>query len=195
MISSKRESRKPSKNTETSSYLWSGTCDITVKEGKFIKLGHRNKKTIDLIVNRYRRAINIVDKFSGAEIKYNKTKGHKKPAKFRVEDFKVTNQIKELNKRTAEVNESLNKNIIRTSKYYFISRSVKRGGRRKSIKISINKRDGVHSRQLLTCSLAITKQILIDTYSECYNIEQHCELVQLVVEEEEQLAILTATEK
>jgi hypothetical protein len=51
--------------------------------------------------------------------------------------------------------------------------------------ISINKRDGVHSGQLL--SLAITKQILIDTYSECYNIEQHCEIVQLAVEEEELL--------
>ena len=115
-------------------------------------------------------------------VKYNKTKGHKKPAIFRVEDFKVTNQIKELNKRIAELNESLNKNTIRTSKYYFISRSVKRGGRRKSIKISINKRDGVHQGQLL--SLAITKQILIDTDSECYNIEQHCELVQLAIEEE-----------
>ena len=78
------------------------------------------------------------------------------------------------------MNESLNKNTIRTSKYYFRSRSVKRGGRRKSIKISINKRDGVHQEQLL--SLAITKQILIDTYSACYNIKQHCELVQLAVE-------------
>ena len=86
------------------------------------------------MINQYRRAIKIVDKFSGAEIKfidcplqsivkYNKTKGHKKPAKFRVEDFKVTNQIKELKKRIAEVNESLNKNTIRTSEYYFRSRS------------------------------------------------------------------------
>ena len=119
-------------------------------------------------------------------VKYNKTKGHKKPAKFRVEDFKVTNQIKELNKRITKLNESLNRNTIRTSKYYFISRSVKRGGRKKSM-ISINKRDGVHSGQLL--SLAITKQILIDTYSECYNIEQHCEIVQLAVEEEELLLL------
>jgi hypothetical protein len=39
----------------------------------------------------------------------NKTKGHKKPAKFRVEDFKVTNQIKELNKRITKLNESLNR--------------------------------------------------------------------------------------
>jgi hypothetical protein len=61
--------------------------------------------------------------------------------KFRVEVFKLTNQIKELNKRIAELNESLNKNTIRTSEYYFRSRSVKRGGRRKSIKIAINKRD------------------------------------------------------
>jgi hypothetical protein len=41
-------------------YLWSGTCDITVKVGKFIKLRHQNNKTIDLIVNHYRRAISIV---------------------------------------------------------------------------------------------------------------------------------------
>jgi dsDNA-specific endonuclease/ATPase MutS2 len=47
----------------------SGTCDITVKEGKFIKLRHQDNKTIDLIVNQYRRAIKIVDKFPGDEIK------------------------------------------------------------------------------------------------------------------------------
>jgi hypothetical protein len=51
-------------------YLWSGTWDITVKEGKFIKLRQRDNKTIDLIVNQYRRAISTVGKFPGAEIKY-----------------------------------------------------------------------------------------------------------------------------
>ena len=127
-------------------YVWSGTCNITAKEGKFIKLRHRDNKTIDLIVNQYRRAIKIVDKFPGAEIKfidcslqsivkYNKTKGHKKTAIFRLEDFKVTNQIKELNKRIAELNESLNKNTIRTSKYYFRSKT----GRSKKINKDLNK--------------------------------------------------------
>ena len=179
-------------------YLWSGTCDLTVKEGKFIKLRNRNNKTIDLIVKQYKRAIKIVDRFPRAEIKivdcpilsivnFNKTKGHKQPATFRVDDFKVTNQIKELNKRIVQLNDNLGKNTIRTSKYYFRSRNVKSGGRRKSVKISINQRDGVHPGQLL--SLAITKQLLIDTYSECYHIEQHCELVQLRVEEEELLSL------
>ena len=76
-------------------YVWSGTCNITAKEGKFIKLRHRDNKTIDLIVNQYRRAIKIVDKFPGAEIKfidcslqsivkYNTTKGHKKTSNIQI---------------------------------------------------------------------------------------------------------------
>ena len=148
--------------------MWSGTCDLTIKKGKFIELRHSGKKTVDQIVEQFHRAINIVEKYPTAEIKfidcpilsivkYNTYKRHNKPEIFKVDDFSVTRQVIQLNARITHLNNSLFKNTINISKYFFRGRKVKRGGTRKSVKISINKKDGVHSGQLY--SLAIVKQI------------------------------------
>jgi hypothetical protein len=83
-------------------YLWSGTCDLTCKKGKYISLRHQNNKTVNCILDQYHRAIGIVVKHPRAEIKfidcpilsivsYNQYKGHDKPEIFKVEDFQVTN--------------------------------------------------------------------------------------------------------
>jgi hypothetical protein len=56
-------------------------------------------------------------------------------------------------------NDSLNKKTINISKYFFRGRKIKRGGTRKSVNITINKKDGIHPGKLL--SLAITKHKLI----------------------------------
>jgi len=175
-------------------YLWSGTCDITTKSGRYIKLSHISDKTVKEIVEQFERAITIIQKYPGAEIKfidcpllsivkYNKHKGHKHSEHFKADDFKATEQIKQLNSKILALNSRLSKTTIRVSKYYFRARKLKPGKYRKSINISINQRDGVHPDQLL--SLAITKHILLDTYSECYNIIDESDKVQLRVEEEE----------
>ena len=156
------------------------------------------KKTVDQIVEQFHRAINIVEKYLTAEIKfidcpilsivkYNTCKGHNKPEIFKVDDFSVTRQVIQLNARITDLNNSLFKNTINISKYFFRGRKVKRGGTRKSVKISINKKDGVHSGQLY--SLAIVKQILLYTYKECYHIWQESELLQLHTEEAELLSL------
>ncbi|CAC5373567.1 unnamed protein product [Mytilus coruscus] len=179
-------------------YLWSGTCDLTIKKGKYIHLRNRDNKTIEQIEKQYIRAIKIVEKYPAAEIKLidcpilsivsnNKYKGHNNPETFKTDDFQITRRIKHLNTKIIEINNRLNKNTINISKYFFRGRKSKKGSIRKSVKITINKRDGVHPGQLL--SLVIAKQILIDTYSECYHITQESELVTLRVEEEELLTL------
>ncbi|CAC5393843.1 unnamed protein product [Mytilus coruscus] len=86
-------------------YFWSGTCDFTIKQGKFIKLRHNQEhNTVNSILTEYKRAVTIVEKYPNVEIKfvdcpilsivnYNKHKGHTNPATFKVEDFLVTRQI------------------------------------------------------------------------------------------------------
>ena len=41
-------------------YLWAGTCDLTIKERKFLKLKYKNNRAVDDIVDQYKRAIKIV---------------------------------------------------------------------------------------------------------------------------------------
>ena len=153
-------------------YLWAGTCDLTAKEGKFIQLRHYSDKSVNEVIEQCKRAIKIVDRHSHAEIKFvdcpilsivnwNKHKKHPKALTYRGEDFKLTRQIKKLNSKIVELNNSIFKNTVRTSRYYFRGRPSKRGKTRKSVNIAINKPDGVHPGKLL--SLAITKQLRIDT--------------------------------
>jgi hypothetical protein len=85
-------------------------------------------------------------------VNYNQYKGHDKHEIFKVEDFQVTRQIKALNSEIVKLNDRLNKKTINISKYFF------RG--RKSVNITMNKKDGVHPGKLLC--LAITKHILLD---------------------------------
>jgi hypothetical protein len=46
-----------------------GTCDLTIKERKFLKLKYKNNRAVDHIVDQYKRAIKIVNKYQNAEIK------------------------------------------------------------------------------------------------------------------------------
>ncbi|CAG2228076.1 unnamed protein product [Mytilus edulis] len=107
-------------------YLWSGTCDLTKKEGRFIKIKSHSKQSIQTIEEQYNRAINIVSKYQNAEIKFidcpllsisnwNKYKGHKNPETYKVEDFLVTKQIQELNYKIYQLNSKLNKTSVKVT--------------------------------------------------------------------------------
>ncbi|CAG2188875.1 unnamed protein product [Mytilus edulis] len=107
-------------------YLWSGTCDLTKKEGRFIKLKSHSKQSIQTIEEQYNRAINIVSKYQNAEIKFidcpllsisnwNKYKGHKNPETYKVEDFLVTKQIQELNYKIYQLNSKLTKTSVKNA--------------------------------------------------------------------------------
>ena len=179
-------------------YLWAGTCDITYKKGKYIYLRHKSNHSVNNIVQEYYRAIDIIQKYPNADIKFidcpilsitkwNRIKGHKDSESFKNDDSLATHQIKLLNKRIWQINSTLKKASVRVSRYFF--RCRKRQGKvsRKSVVLSINNKDGVHPGKLL--SLAITKHILLDTYIECYNILDESEYLQITVAEEEILSL------
>lgn len=90
------------------------------------------------IVEQFERAITIIQKYPGAEIKfidcpilsigkYNKHKGHKHSERFKADDFKATEQIKQLNSKILALNSRLSKTTIQVSKYYFRARKLKPG--------------------------------------------------------------------
>jgi hypothetical protein len=79
---------------------------------------------------------------------------------------------------------------VKISKYYFRGRKRKGGKTRKSVNLSINSKDGIHPGRLL--SLAITKHILLDTYTECFDIIQESEIVQIRVDNNGQSISLIA---
>ena len=159
---------------------------------------YKNNRAVDHILDQYKRAIKIVNKYQNAEIKFidcpllsirhwNKNKGHPKPEKFKVDNCIITRQIQELDYKIWEINDQLNKTSVKISKYYFRGRKRKGDKTRKSVNLSINSRDGMHPGRLL--SLAMTKHILFDTYTECFDIIQESEIVQIGVGQNELSAL------
>jgi AMMECR1 domain-containing protein len=72
----------------------------------------------------------------------------------------------------------------KTKDRVYVTLTKRKGGKtRKSVNLSINSKDGIHPGRLL--SLAITKHILLDTYTECFDIIQESEIVQIRVEQDE----------
>lgn len=181
-------------------YLWAGTCDITQKAGKYIRLRSSSNKAVEEIISEYNRAIKIVEKFhTQAKLKimdcpissiqqWNKNKGHYNPSIFKSEDSNLTKQITFLNKKIWCINKKLGTNSVRTSQFYFRSRKERSHRSRKSIKISLNNKDGVHPGKLL--SLAITKKLLLDSYKECFITIPDNAILQILVEEEELKSII-----
>lgn len=179
-------------------YLWAGTCDITYKKGKYIFLRHQSEQAVEDILKQYQRAINIIARYKNAELKlidcpflsisnWNTSKGHPEPESFKESDLKVTNQIKSLNKGIWKLNSRLGKVSIRVSQYFIKRRKTRARKARTSVNLNINSKDGVHPGELL--SLAISKNILLDTYQECYHIIKESEHLQIRVEKEELLSL------
>ena len=189
-------------------YIWSGTCDLTVKDGESTSIRLRNKdnRTIDNIVSELKSLIRFLDRYGSNVVlrivdcpvlsitSWNKQHLHKKElstkdiAKYKLEDLKLTEQISKLNKRIWYLNYKLGYEPIKTSQFYFRTR----GGRRKhslihSVRTTLNKKDGVHPGKVI--SLVFTKLLLIDSYKECFISIPSEEILQLLVEEEELLSL------
>ena len=161
-------------------YFWSGTCDITIKKGKYIYLRSENSKIVQHITEEYYRAIDIVKNYGFKVVlkfvecptlsiyRCNFVKGKSNYNRYIKQDKTATKQIEQLNSRIREINSNiLNANTLAVSKY-LVKRRKKRGKKkpRYSVNLNVNQPDGIHpGRQL---SLAWTKYFLKDPYKECY---------------------------
>ena len=192
-------------------YLWAGTCDITKKCGKEICIRNKDNITVNNIIRDYQSIIEYLEQF-GADVilkivdlpilsiqKWN-TKHLRnnqiKPQdlqKYKDEDKILTEQISDLNKRIWQMNKTAGHQPIKTSQFYFRTRGgkVKRKQKSKkirhSVRISLNKEDGVHPGK--TVSLVITKLLLLDSYTECFISVPSEDILQIRIDEEELLKL------
>ncbi|CAC5392273.1 unnamed protein product [Mytilus coruscus] len=118
-------------------------------------------------------------------VKWNKSRNHQNPAKYKSEDFQVTRQVKLLNSKKSELNRSIGKNTIKLSQYFFRGRKVKRGGVRKPVRIAINKKDGIHPSD----SIGNIKTLLSSSqnsadYSKTAYLYINCKVQQNIVQKE-----------
>jgi len=114
-------------------YLWAGTCDITNKCGKEIRLRNKDNTTNDNIIKEYKRIIKYLEQYGSDVIikivdlpvlsieKWN-TKHLKKHCikpndlvKYKEEDKLLIDQVRDLNKRIWLLNKSTGFEPIKTS--------------------------------------------------------------------------------
>ena len=187
-------------------YLWSGTCDLTEKSGKYIRLRDKSLRTVDNIIEEYKHLLKYIEKY-GTQVtirivdcpplsieKWNNHPRRKartskeKKEEDKKEDKILTKQLRILNKQIWKLNSEQGSQPIKTSQFYFRTRGNKRKPNRHSVRITLNKSDGVHPVKLF--SLIITKQLLLDSYKQCYIDPPSEEVLQLRVEEQELLTLV-----
>ena len=137
-------------------YFWFGTCDLTEKTGKYIRLRNKTLKTVDNIIQEHQRLLNYVEKF-GSEViitivdcpllsiqKWNSHfKPNKRTSKTKIEedineDKILTKQLSILNKKIWELNIKIGNKPIKTSQFYFRTRGNKRKPCRHSVSVHSN---------------------------------------------------------
>lgn len=100
-------------------YVWLGTCDLTVKQGKFISLRHQTSEfansDLHSIINKF---VSIVSNFPTVQLvfleipsysiqEWNKSKGHPNPDSFQHQDDILNDRVLELNSFLTQVNNRL----------------------------------------------------------------------------------------
>lgn len=162
-------------------YVFLGTCDLTVKKGKFTELRHTDDiSAISYAKFQIERYISFVKQFTTVTLVFleippysieawNKAKGHRDPKNFHSQDFILLERIALVNEYIRIVNEksSENRDLPLSSPRFKLDllkfRKEKGGKQRKTLNFS-NYKDGIHP----TCLLArcwmkrIVAQILTD---------------------------------
>lgn len=159
-------------------YIWGGTCDLTTKNGRFIKLRSQSNHIIEDICEQYKRAINIVHRY-GHIIKfigvpnysiqlYNNFKGHREVSSFKNDDRILDEQVKLLNTRLENLSVSQNTVKVHTD----IVKRRKDPTRTPPVRYSYNFSqlyDGLHANKLL--SKVWLRKVYIDISTSCVDIE------------------------
>lgn len=114
-----------SKHRHVAFYLWAGTCDLSVKRGKYIHLRSSDNSSVNNICLQYNRAVEIVHDYNQT-IKlidiptfslqlWNKVKCHPDPLSFKHDDLLLDHQVLSLNSHIVEINTKLGQNTLRFS--------------------------------------------------------------------------------
>lgn len=99
-------------------YVWLGTCDLTVKTGRFLELKTRSNAAVDAVLENFNEILALLDgkncivTFLQCPIysiaAYNQKKGHPHSESYISKDVTLKNQIHFLNHNIRLLNDSLN---------------------------------------------------------------------------------------
>lgn len=158
---------------EISLYIWIGTCDLTVKEKKFISL---RKSPNDGLESLKSHLLKIKELCSSAKIKltflhipvysiqlWNKAKGHPESDQFKSDDERLNTLIDAANQFIDHVNCSIGSHSPKLNQD--LVRSRKKKGQKARYSLNFNLlRDGIHPGKNLsqTWLAHICKKIIVD---------------------------------
>lgn len=147
-------------NNKVSIYVWVGTCDFTLKEGRFISI----KPDISSSLVKFKENLDSIKRLANQEptvkltflqlpifsiTEWNKTKGHANPDSFKDSDQDLHRYIKSANQYIGELNDSLGTTTPKFNQDLIKSTKGRPDGK---IRYLINNhllKDGVHPSQLL----------------------------------------------
>lgn len=143
--------------TKVSIFLWTGTCDLTKKTGRFISL---HEAPIDNVIEQYSRLVSLSNKY-GDSVKFtilecpyysiriwNANKGYENPETLADSDSILRAKIDELNKGIHALNRELGTASPKLTLDMLKSRKSNKAYTTEKISYSLLS-DGVHSTKVL----------------------------------------------
>lgn len=169
--------KKVNKYGQVVLYVFLGTCDLTVRKGKFIELRHTDDATaISYLKYQIDRFRHFISQFHAVSVvfleippysiqEWNKSKGHKDPKSFLSQDLALYERLSLVNEHIKLLNELANvRSPIFKLDLYRTRKSKGDSHKRVSINFSCFK-DGVHPSPLLArCWL---KKIIALIFVDC----------------------------
>ena len=141
-------------------FVWLGTCDLTEKEGKFIKLRHTtDDEAVTYLIRQIERFLSFVAHFPSVEIvfleippysivEWNKYKGHTDSLQYYEDDFVLNRRVDLINEFIRNVNASRDFCSPRYKLDLLQYRKRKNRQQRAAVSFKLYK-DGVHPGEVL----------------------------------------------
>ena len=159
----------------TQLYVWLGTCDLTIKQGRYIHLKTTDENSVDEILRNFEQIVELVRNvnckvtFLHCPIYsiaiYNKYRGHPDVAEFHGYDVILKNQIARLNDNINYLNSVNNTSISPafTRLVYATKRVRNRSSSRYCYELYV---DGIHPDILLArvWNMLILRRVIRDCY-------------------------------
>lgn len=160
-------------------YIWLGTCDLTIKKGKFTELRHTSDSAaFSYLKYQIDRYISFVSNFPSVTLVFleippysikdwNNSKGHSNPQSFHSQDLALLERVFLVNEYIRSVNERDEKFPVTSPRFKLDLLRFRKSKGNKSHRVSYNfsvYKDGIHPGYLLArCWMKrLVSQILTD---------------------------------
>lgn len=158
-------------------YIFLGTCDLTLRKGKYIELRHdSNALAVSYLQYQIIRYLQFVSHFTSVSIVFleippysietwNKSRGHRDPASFHSQDLLLRERILPVNKYIKEVND---RKLVKSPRFITDLLRYRKAKGQNHSRTGItfaNFKDGVHPNQLLARSWM--KKIVLRVFVDC----------------------------